>query len=409
MRCRIFTVVSGICALALAPGFPARALTLEEALARAARGRPETAAIRHEIQAGEGRVLQAAAKPGPELDVETRNALEETSIGMSLVHERGGKRDARVAAAKAALGLLGAQAAVRRLEIGHQVRRAHTAVLAAERALALTEEGRALARSFSDTVVEMVRAGAVSPIEETRAAVRLHGVTAEVERARREVALARAELAIAVGDPAVRAEPLEGRLSEDTAVPDLAALAACVPASPDEVAIEREVLLRRGALAEERARTAPDLTWRASANHSRLDDEAWVTVGVSIPLPAPGRNRGALAAAAAEVELAELGVAAMKSRRAADLQRAYAGLEASAREAAVLRDDVLAGAAQAFATVQEGYRLGKFPYLDVLDASRVLLDARLQHTAALAALAEARIDVDRLLGATDVPSTTDPR
>ena len=30
---------------------------------------------------------------------------------------------------------------------------------------------------------------------------------------------------------------------------------------------------------------------------------------------------------------------------------------------------MLAGAEQAFATVQEGYRLGKFPYLDVLDAA----------------------------------------
>jgi cobalt-zinc-cadmium efflux system outer membrane protein len=81
-------------------------------------------------------------------------------------------------------------------------------------------------------------------------------------------------------------------------------------------------------------------------------------------------------------------------------------LHASAREAAVLRSNVLAGAEQAFATVQEGYRLGKFPYLDVLDASEVLLAARLQYTSALAALAQARIDVDRLLGKTTLPSTT---
>ena len=67
---------------------------------------------------------------------------------------------------------------------------------------------------------------------------------------------------------------------------------------------------------------------------------------------------------------------------------------------------MLVGAEQAFATVQEGYRLGKFPYLDVLDASQVLLEARLQYTAALAALAQARIDVDRLLGKTSLPSTT---
>ena len=49
------------------------------------------------------------------------------------------------------------------------------------------------------------------------------------------------------------------------------------------------------------------------------------------------------------------------------------------------------------------------PYLDVLDASQVLLEARLQYTAALSALAQARIDVDRLLGKTSLPSTSSIR
>ncbi len=159
-----------------------------------------------------------------ELDLETRNVFEETSVEMSLTHERGGKRDARIASARASLDVLGVQADVRRLEIGHQVRKAYSAVLAAEQSFALTEEYLSLARSFAETVAEKVRAGAASPIEETRAAVRLHSAAAEVERARREVALARAELALSVGDPAVRSEALEGRLPEDTTIPNLATL-----------------------------------------------------------------------------------------------------------------------------------------------------------------------------------------
>jgi cobalt-zinc-cadmium efflux system outer membrane protein len=98
--------------------------------------------------------------------------------------------------------------------------------------------------------------------------------------------------------------------------------------------------------------------------------------------------------------MAELERAAAERRLAAELEQAAAEVQASAREATILRNNVLTGAGQAFATVQEGYRLGKFPYLDVLDASEVLLDARLQYTGALAALAQARIDVDRLLGKT---------
>jgi cobalt-zinc-cadmium efflux system outer membrane protein len=407
---RLMTLLAaGGCALALLPALPARGLTLEEALARAAQSRVEVTALPLEVQAGEGRILQASVKPGLEVDFETQDVLEETTLGVSLLHELGGKREARVASARANLEALGAQVDVRRLEIGHQVRKTYCAVLAAEQSLALSEESLTLARSFAETVAEKVRAGAASPIEETRAAVRFHGAAAEVERARREVALARAEFSLAVGDPAVRSAALEGRLPEDTTVPDAVALTGQVDGSPDLKLLEQEVLLRRGALAEERAQGTPDITWRASSTYNRLDHEAWVTFGASIPLFPSRRNRGAVSAAAADVEQAERERAAAQQRLASELERAAAGLHAYAREATILRDTVLTGAERAFATVQEGYRLGKFPYLDVLDASEVLLGARLQYTAALAALAQARIDVDRLLGKTGMPSTTSSR
>ena len=409
MRLSRFSVAGGICALALLPTASARGLSLEEALARAALSRFEIAAIPREIRAGEGRITQAAIKPAMELDLEAQNVFEESKVEMIFPHERGGKRDARVASARAGLELVGAQADVRRLEIGHQVRKAYFAVLAAEQSFALTEESLSLARSFADTVAEKVRAGAVSPIEETRAAVRLHSASADLERARREVALARADLALAVGDPGVRSEALEGRLPEDTTIPDPAALTAQIDGSSDLKLLEREVLVRRSALAEESTQDTRDIAWRVAANYNRLDQEAWATVGVTIPLFAAGRNRGALAAATADVERAELEHAAAQRRLAAELERAAAGLQASAREAAILRSSVLVGAEQAFATVQEGYRLGKFPYLDVLDASEVLLAARLQYTGALGALAQARIDVDRLLGKTGMPSTISAR
>lgn len=409
MRFRIFVTTVGICALALLPGATAQGLSLEDALILAGQSRFEITAIPREIQSGEGKVLQASVTPAPELDLETRNAFEESKAEMRFVWERGGKRDARVASARAGLDALGAQAEVRQLDVGQQVRKAFSAVLASEQSLALTEDALALARSLSDTVAEKVRAGAASPIEETRSAVRLHGAAAEVERARREVALARADLSLSVGDPGVRSAPLEGGLSEDTTVPDLTAAKEQMSATPDLKQLDREVLLRRSVFAEAKTQSKRDITWRAAANYNQLDDNAWVSVGVSIPLFASDRNRGALATAAAEVERGEMERTATERRLAAELDRTFAGLQASAREAAILRGDVLGGAERAFATVQEGYRLGKFPYLDVLDASQVLLEARLQYTAALSALAQARIDVDRLLGKTSLPSTSSIR
>lgn len=409
MRVLRFVVAGGACALALAPWTPARGLTLEEALSLAARNRFEITAISREVAAGEGKVSQAAVTPAVEMDLETRNALEESKVEFIFVHERGGKRDARVAAARAELSALGAQAQVRRLDVGHEVRAAYAEVLAAEQALRLAEEAHALARSLGDTVAEKVRAGAASPIEETRAAVRLHGAAADLERARREVALARSDLALAIGDDGVRSEFLAGRLSEDTTLPQTPGPQALLAASPDLRRLDRAVGVRRTLLALEQSQSSRDISWRAGATYDNEDERAWVSVGVTVPLFGPGRNSGALAAALADVERAQQERVAAERRRTAEWERTQANLQALAREAAILRDEVLAGAGRAFATVEEGYRLGKFPYLDVLDASQVLLDARLQYTGVLAALAQARIDADRLLGATGLPTFTASR
>jgi cobalt-zinc-cadmium efflux system outer membrane protein len=259
-----------------------------------------------------------------------QNVFEESKVEMIFPHERGGKRDARVASARAGLELVSAQADVRRLEIGHQVRKAYFAVLAAEQSFALTEASLSLARSFADTVAEKCAPGRF-PRSRDSGAVRLHGVSADLERARREVALARADLALAVGDPGVRSEALEGHLPEDTTIPDPAALTAQIAGSSDLKLLEREVLVRRSALAEESTRDTRDIAWRVAANYNRLDQEAWATVGVTIPLFAAGRNRGALAAATADVERAEQEHAAAQRRLTAELGRAVAGLQASAR------------------------------------------------------------------------------
>jgi len=49
--------------------------------------------------------------------------------------------------------------------------------------------------------------------------------------------------------------------------------------------------------------------------------------------------------------------------------------------------------------VQEGYRYGKFGYLDLLDAQRSLSESKRQYIESLAAYRKAYADVERLTGA----------
>ncbi len=56
------------------------------------------------------------------------------------------------------------------------------------------------------------------------------------------------------------------------------------------------------------------------------------------------------------------------------------------------------GARSAFAAIEEGYRLGRFGYLEVLDAQRTLVTAEGQHLRALGNTQKAVTSIERLTG-----------
>ena len=95
---------------------------------------------------------------------------------------------------------------------------------------------------------------------------------------------------------------------------------------------------------------------------------------------------------------------AEEERRAAEvrvttaLAEAFRELSTSHAEVRSLEANVLPGAESAFEAVNEGYRLGKFGLLDVLDAQRTLFGARAQYLSALRGYHQAVAEVERLIG-----------
>jgi outer membrane protein, heavy metal efflux system len=81
-----------------------------------------------------------------------------------------------------------------------------------------------------------------------------------------------------------------------------------------------------------------------------------------------------------------------------ELGATYAELSSAFTEATTLQTDVLPGAQSAFEAFSEGYRQGKFGFLDVLDAQRTLFEARGRYLEALTAYHRAVADMKRLIG-----------
>ena len=380
-------------------------LTLPKAVEIALRNHPRLAGYPPEFRAAEGRALQASLRPNPELSVDVENvwgdnpgtSRAETTYGISQLVEFG-KRSSRIRNAEAEKDVLRRDFEITRVDVVADVERAFINLLSAGKKLELTREAHRIATLLATAVTDRVAAGAVSPIEETRAKVALAVSSADVERAAREVETGRRELAAAMGEATPSFDVPSGDLDEDPSAPAVDNLAERIAAAPDAVRRLAERERRNAALHAERTSAIPDVTLKAGIKRLRETSENTFVLGFSVPLPLFHRNQGAIR------EAEELRAKADVERKTTELllhsqvgQR-LAAFTASAREAALLRREALPAARSAYDAVSEGYRLGKFRYLDVLETGKSLIETRLRYLDVLAALNLARVDLERLMG-----------
>lgn len=382
---------------------PAGELTLAQILSLAMSRNPDIAIGESEIRAREGRLLQVATRPNPELVGTTENpggdAAKTGGVQSTLQLEQrlelGGDRGARTAVAIASRDLARWDLESHRLDVIVRATRAFVDVLAAQRRLELATDTVRVAEEVRSTVAARVEAGKVSPIEETRAEVGLAMETIERDRAAAELRGARSRLAAMWGSTTPRFQRVVGDLGAIPSVPSLEAVTARLEGHPDVARWTAEIAEREAMLSVERARAVPDVTVGGGYRHFAIGSSAAV-VTASIPLPLFDRNRGA------QIEARERIAGAREERRAAmvrleqlvaETHASYARAEGEVRS---LRDQVVPRAESVYAAVSEGYRLGKFGYMEVLDVRRTLAAVRGQLLRAQGELQRAFADLQRL-------------
>mgnify|MGYP000132531226 CR=1 FL=1 len=385
---------------------PAGELTLQQAISLSAGRNPEIAALASEVRAREGRVLQARALPNPEISGTTENlggdiaktgGVQSTfQLGQRL--ELGGDRAARTGAARAALDLGRSDLESRRLEIVARTTRAFIDVLSAQRRLELSTGAVRLAEELKITVAARVEAGKVSPIEETRAEVSLASERIERERAAADLAAARSRLAATWGSTSPRFERAAGDLDMVPILPSLESVAGMIERHPEVGRWTAEIAEREALLRIEQARAVPDVTVGGGYRHFEVGEGAFVAT-VTLPLPLFDRNRGGKIEAGERIARAreERRAAIVRLRQSADEARSF--LARSRAEVRSLREQVIPAAESVYEAVSEGYRLGKFGYMEVLDARRTLAAVRLQLVRAQTELQHAFADLQRITAA----------
>ncbi|OGT70773.1 MAG: cobalt-zinc-cadmium resistance protein [Gammaproteobacteria bacterium RIFCSPLOWO2_02_FULL_56_15] len=376
-------------------------LTLAAALELALRASPDLAVAYRELEAAEGAIIQGHAHPNPEallLLEDTRQATRTTTLQLSQRIELGGKRAARIDAAERGRDIASEDLAARQAEIQATVTGAFFEVAVAQEGVRLARDSVELARSASEAAAKRVQAGRISPVEETKARVAEANARIDLSQAQSELTTARQRLAATWGDPIPYFSRVEGSVDSLPALPSIDALQTRLAGSPNLRRAQFEIE-RRKALADlERAKRIPDVTVSLGVMRDEQLDRDQALIGVSVPIPIFDSNRGNLLEALKREDKARDEHVAIQNRLGTEAFEARERLNAARTQAETLDRDVLPGAQNAYDAATKGFQLGKFNFLDVLDAQRTLFQAKTQYLRALAEAHRAAADIHRLLG-----------
>ena len=383
------------------PAEPPGPLTLKAALALTRVHNSELAIMGREVGAADAAVLQSEVLPNPELSAtweEVGKSSRSTSLQISQLVELGGKRSARIRAAGLGKDAATAEYEAKRIDVLTRAAQAFIDVLAGQRRKQLSNQAVALASQAAEAVGKRVTAGKVSPVEETKARLEAGAARIEAEQAGRELASARTRLTAFWGNSAPRFTEAVGDLEMLVVVPPLEQLTLRARSNPERTRSIAEVARRSALLDGERAKRIPDITLGAGVQRAQDNRENLPLLTLSMPLPFFDRNQGNVLEAIRRVEKARDEQSFSDTRLESELGQTYERLKAVEMEVKTLRDELLPGAKSAFDAATTGYQLGKFGFLDAIDAQRTLFQSNQQYVKALAEYHRAVADIERLTG-----------
>ncbi len=230
---------------------------------------------------------------------------------------------------------------------------------------------------FRGAVARRVEAGKVSPIEREKVGAEASLALIELQDAAQRTVVARRRLASLWG----RAEApdfslLSGPFGEPAILPNRQVLLQRLPHRPEYMARQQAIREQEARLDLERARRFGDITLAAGVKRihqppsTGLAAQNTLMVSVGIPLPLLDRNQGNIYEATQQLDRARLEADATRNELQLRALELLDGAGVAAQELQSMREQVLPASREAVRAVTKGYELGKFSYLDALDAQR---------------------------------------
>ncbi len=387
---------------------PKGPITLKGAVALALMHNPHLEAFSFEKRAKEAQILQSGLTPNPKLDISVEDAVgsgnfsgfdqSQTTIQLSQLIELGGKRAARLRSSNLSKKLADWDYETKRMDVLTQVAKSYSMVLKAQHQVLLTDDLTKLGEQFLDLVDERIKAGKVAALERIKSEINLSYLRIELEKAKRELKVARGNLSITWGTVQPEFEYALGDLIQISNVPSFEILKTRLSQNPDLARWSTELEQRQAKLESEISKSAPNIEIQGGFRRLETTNDNAIVFGLSIPLQFFNRNQGSIEEARHKIGKAEAKKRAKKASTEKKLLETYIALDFYRTQVSSIKNQILPGAEKAFNGIQEGYRFGKFNLIDVLDSQKTFFQTKKSFLDSLSHYHNSVADLERLIG-----------
>ncbi len=383
-------------------------LTLRNCIETALKNQPALTSAREQVNAGQGRMTQAASPYFPRVTASAGHEESHTAGGLAESISRSNTTSLSVSQILYDFGRTGnardaARSSLRSAEFDEQrvmqdtvlnVKQSFFALLAAQKLALVSQKTIEQAESHLKQAEAFFQSGSKPRFEVTRAEVEVNNAKLSMINAKNTARLRTISLYNAMGlDPGGELE-LEDVLSSPIAIPGLEqAMDEASKNRPEILKADADIQAARFRVRAEEANYFPTLSAHGSYNWAngstsmgtfKIDvQDSWNTgVLLSLPLFEGGTTQGKVGEARADLRALEAQGQAFRRSVLIELNQAYADIESAAARISVM-ESLLKKADESLELAQGRYAAGVGTYIEITDAQVASVNAETDHVQAL--------------------------
>ena len=383
-------------------------LTLDEALVAVLENNPVLLAGDYQAQAAAAKIRQAKQSTPVKAKLELENFagsgefsgddLLEATLSLGKVLELGNKAGLRGDIARNEAALLGNEQDAERLDLLVEAARRFVQVVVDQERLKIARDKLALAKRTAAIVDERVRVGKSPDTERRRTRIAVARAETELDHATHELATSRLKLSTLWGKTEPGFSSARASLFALNPLGSFDELAQLLERNPDLTRFASEQRLAEARLRLEQSRRRMDIELSGGVRYHNVTDDSALVLSASIPFGS--RSRAAPGIESSRL-LSDRHPLLYKQRQLelhASLYAIYQELSHAYSASRTLREQIVPEAELALRDYETGYKSGRYSLLELSDAQKTLLDARLESVMTAADFHNYRIEIERLTG-----------